>query len=358
MEPDNPLLDDHVLELGRAGGGRERPRVCFVPTASGDSAEYIAGFYAAFARRSEASHLALFARTVVDIEAMLLDQDVVYVGGGNTVNMLAVWRVHGVDRALRRAWESGVVMAGVSAGAICWFEGGTTDSFGPDLAGLSDGLGFLPGSFSPHYDGEPGRRPLFRRLVGGGGPARRLRGRRWRRAGLPGHRACRGRCLEAGRPRLPGRPRAGRRRGRDGAPDPLPRLEAGTADSAWRPIAQERPAARPRSPPRGRRSAARRLPTRRRRVSTVSSQPGGTSPGARSASGASTNSRSPAARMRDLQQPDRPGGVVVRGERAGLGRPLDRQVTPEHEQVEVEHARPPARPGGATGGAFQPLEPG
>jgi peptidase E len=80
--------------------------------------------------------------------------------------MLAIWRVHGVDRALRRAWEAGVVLAGMSAGAICWFEGGTTDSFGPELAGFTDGLGFLGGSFSPHYDGEPRRRPLFRRLVG------------------------------------------------------------------------------------------------------------------------------------------------------------------------------------------------
>ncbi len=167
MEPDN-LLDDHVLELARANRRRDRPRVCFVPTASGDSEAYIADFYAAFARRSEASHLALFNRSVVDLEAFLLDQDVVYVGGGNTANMLAIWRIHGVDGALRRAWESGVVMTGLSAGSLCWFEGGTTDSFGPDLAGLSDGLGFLPGSHSPHYDGEAGRRPLYQRLVADG----------------------------------------------------------------------------------------------------------------------------------------------------------------------------------------------
>jgi dipeptidase E len=168
MEPDNPLLDDFLLELARAAGGRRRPRVCFVPTASGDSEGYIAGFYTAFARRSEASHLPLFARTASDLEAVLLDQDAVYVGGGNTANMLAIWRAHGVDHALRRAWESGVVMAGISAGALCWFAAGTTDSFGPELAGLSDGLGFLPGSYSPHYDGEPGRRPLYQRLVSEG----------------------------------------------------------------------------------------------------------------------------------------------------------------------------------------------
>ena len=130
MEPDNPLLDDHVLDLARAERGRERPRVCFLATASGDSPAYIASFYAAFARRAEASHLALFIRTVDDIESFLLDQDVIYVGGGNTENMLAIWRVHGVDRALGRAWESGVVLTGLSAGSLCWFETGTTDSFG------------------------------------------------------------------------------------------------------------------------------------------------------------------------------------------------------------------------------------
>ncbi len=167
-EPQDLLLDDLILGLGRAVRGRSRPQVCFVGTAGGDSDESLASFYASYARRAEASHLALFNRTVADIEAFLLDQDVVHVGGGNTANMLAIWRVQGVDRALRRAWESGVVMAGVSAGAICWFEGGTTDSFGPGLAGLNDGLAFLRGSFSPHYDGEPRRRPLFRRLVGEG----------------------------------------------------------------------------------------------------------------------------------------------------------------------------------------------
>jgi peptidase E len=165
MEPDNPLLDDYTLELARQGRGRERPRVCFLGTASGDTPGYIADFYAALARRSEASHLSLFVRTVDDIESHLLAQDVIYVGGGNTENMLAVWRVHGVDRALRAAWESGVVLAGVSAGSLCWFEAGTTDSFGAGLAPLSAGLGFLPGSHAPHYDGESVRRPHYRRLI-------------------------------------------------------------------------------------------------------------------------------------------------------------------------------------------------
>jgi dipeptidase E len=168
MEPDNPLLDDHILDLARTTRGRQRPRVCFLATASGDTPGYIADFYAAMARRSEASHLSLFVRTVDDIERHLLDQDVIYVGGGNTENMLAVWRVHGVDRALRAAWESGVVLAGLSAGSLCWFETGTTDSYGAGLAPLSSGLGFLPGSHAPHYDGESTRRPHYQKLIAHG----------------------------------------------------------------------------------------------------------------------------------------------------------------------------------------------
>lgn len=166
-EPYHPLVDDYVLELARRNRGRGRPRVCLVPTASGDSPAYLAAFYAAFARRSEATHLALFGRTVEDLEDFVLDQDVMYVGGGNTASMLAVWRAHGLDRILARAWDAGIVLAGTSAGANCWFECSSTDSFGP-LAALNDGLGFLPGSHSPHYDGEPGRRPLFRQLIADG----------------------------------------------------------------------------------------------------------------------------------------------------------------------------------------------
>ena len=167
MEPDNPLLDDHVLDLARRQRGRARPWICLLATASGDSEGYYATYYAAFARRAEATHLGLFDRKVADIERFLLDQDAIYVGGGNTANMLAIWRVHGVDRALRTAWEAGVVLAGLSAGSNCWFEGATTDSFGP-LAALKDGLGLVPGSHSPHYDGEPARRPTFQRLIAAG----------------------------------------------------------------------------------------------------------------------------------------------------------------------------------------------
>jgi dipeptidase E len=167
FEPYDPLLEGYILGLARARRGRKRPRVCFLPTASGDNDSYIAQYYAAFARRSEASHLPLFHRSVDDLEGFLLEQDVIFVGGGNTANMLAIWRVHGVDRILVRAWEAGVVLAGTSAGSNCWFEGSTTDSFG-GLAALNDGLGLLPGSHSPHYDGEPLRRPTYQRLIADG----------------------------------------------------------------------------------------------------------------------------------------------------------------------------------------------
>jgi dipeptidase E len=164
MEPDNPLLDDFIVSLA----GADRPRVCFLPTASGDADAYVVKFYGAFAARADASHLSLFNRTVSDLEGMLLGQDIVYVGGGNTENMLAIWRLHGIDRVLRSAWEAGVILAGLSAGSICWFEAGTTDSFGPDLAILTDGLGLLSGSHCPHYDGEAERRPSYHRLVAEG----------------------------------------------------------------------------------------------------------------------------------------------------------------------------------------------
>jgi dipeptidase E len=171
MEPENPLLDDFVVELARARSGLERPRVCFIPTASGDAPMYVRNFYDAFAGKAEASWLPLFTRDRRDLRAFLLAQDAVYVGGGNTENMLAIWRVHGVDAILREAWEAGVVMAGLSAGALCWFEAGSTDSLGPDLTPFDDGLGFLQGSHCPHYDGEALRRPSYQRLVAEGLPA-------------------------------------------------------------------------------------------------------------------------------------------------------------------------------------------
>ena len=160
---DGPL-HQYLLDLT----GYERPRICFIGTASGDSPEYIASFYAFFARRAEATHLPLFNRRTDDIEGLLLEQDAIYVGGGNTANLLAIWRLHGVDAALKRAWEGGVILAGPSAGAACWFEGATTDSFGQELAPLRDGLRFLKGSFCPHYDSESLRRPRYHELVGDG----------------------------------------------------------------------------------------------------------------------------------------------------------------------------------------------
>ena len=164
-EPDNPLLDDFALSLT----GRSRPRICFLPTASGDSKGYVEAFYRAFpATRAEATHLPLFRRAVADLGAFVQQQDLIYVGGGNTANMLAVWRVHGLDAILREAWSRGVVLCGISAGGMCWFEEGLTDSFGLDVKPLRDGFGLLSGSFCPHYDSEAGRRAAYRAAIASG----------------------------------------------------------------------------------------------------------------------------------------------------------------------------------------------
>ena len=170
MEPDNPLLDDYLLSLVPTD---RKPRVCFVPTASGDSEGYSDRFLTAFGPdRAEATVLSLFKRSVADLEAFILDQDVVYVGGGNTANLLAIWRLHGLDAALEKAYRAGVILAGISAGMNCWFEASVTDSFDTNGCGpLADGLGFLPGSACPHYDGEALRRDTFLSLVRSGFPA-------------------------------------------------------------------------------------------------------------------------------------------------------------------------------------------
>ena len=160
---DWPLLQ-YMLDLT----GEARPRICMLATASGDNNNSFASYYSTFARRAEPTHLDLFGRTVADVEGFLLEQDVIFVGGGNTANMLAIWRVHGVDKALKAAWEAGVLLAGWSAGGNCWFEGSVTDSFGLGLDPLKDGLRFLPGSFCPHYDSESLRRPRYEELVGSG----------------------------------------------------------------------------------------------------------------------------------------------------------------------------------------------
>ncbi|WP_019630907.1 peptidase E [Actinomadura atramentaria] len=161
----SPLLR-YALDLT----GQDRPRVCFLATALGDGDRYLALGYEAFGRLdAEVSHLALFPMpNVEDVRAHLLSQDLIYVFGGSVANLLALWRLHGVDGALREAWERGVVLSGQSAGALCWHVGGNTDSFGPELAPLTDGLGFLPYACGVHYDSEPQRRPLLQRLVGDG----------------------------------------------------------------------------------------------------------------------------------------------------------------------------------------------
>ncbi|HEX2425486.1 MAG TPA: peptidase E [Actinomycetota bacterium] len=157
-------LDRFILSLAP----REEPRVCFVPTASGDAALYVERFYAAFSQiPCRPSHLSLFGPPYPRLPDKLLEQDVIYVGGGSTANLLAVWRLHGVDAVLGRVWSEGVVLAGISAGSLCWFEGGVTDSFGA-LRPLPDGLGILPGTNCPHYDSEPDRRPTYQRAVGDG----------------------------------------------------------------------------------------------------------------------------------------------------------------------------------------------
>jgi len=160
-------LVHHAVELSGAGG---RPRVCHVGTAAGDQRAFAAELdEAARAAGFALSHLHLFAMpNVADVEGHLLDQDVVWVGGGSVANLLAVWRVHGLDAIMRRVWAAGVVLSGVSAGSICWHVGGTTDSYGPDLQPVTDGLALLPYGNGVHYDSEPRRRPLVHRLVARG----------------------------------------------------------------------------------------------------------------------------------------------------------------------------------------------
>jgi len=159
-----------LIELALRLTGRDRPRVCYLGTAAGDSVNSTSAYYGAMALTSaQPSHLALFAMpTVEDPRRHLLDQDLIWVGGGSVANLLAVWRVHGLDSVLREAWEAGIVLGGVSAGSICWHIGGTTDSFGPDLRPVTNGLALLPYSNGVHYDSEEQRRPMFRALIADG----------------------------------------------------------------------------------------------------------------------------------------------------------------------------------------------
>jgi dipeptidase E len=162
MESGNPLLDDYVLGLCKA----ERPRVCFLPSASGDADHYIVRFYRAFsAHRCEASHISLFRREQgpEDIRRHLLSQDLIYVGGGSVVSLLGVWKAHGIDAILREAWEAGVVLCGLSAGSLCWFAEAVTGFHGPPKR--LEGLGLLPFSNCVHYERKSDRRESYHRFL-------------------------------------------------------------------------------------------------------------------------------------------------------------------------------------------------
>src|SRR5215204_7281899 len=159
-----------LAELARDVAGKKQPRVCFVPTAVGDASEPVVRFYEIWRGLGELSHLKFFPWPPPDLRDFAMSQDVIVVSGGNTANMLAIWRLHGFDQVLREAWEAGIVLTGGSAGLVCWFEGCVTDSFGPQLQGMRDGLGFLAGSACPHYDRESERRPAYSKLVAEGFP--------------------------------------------------------------------------------------------------------------------------------------------------------------------------------------------
>ena len=170
-----------IIAIGGGGFGREigelkieryikeqsnkkNPKICFIPTATGDDASYIENFYKAFnSLECITSHIDFFKRTI-DLKPHILDQDIIYVGGGNTKSMLAVWREWGLDSILKEAYANNIIMSGVSAGAICWFEKGITDSWAHDLA-VMDCLGFVNGICCPHYDEEPARRPFVKKAL-------------------------------------------------------------------------------------------------------------------------------------------------------------------------------------------------
>jgi peptidase E len=158
----DPALDRYVLDVA----GQACPRICLLPTASGDPEEQIQRFYRAYHDLPcEPTHLSLFrlGTKPVDLRALLLGQDVIYAGGGSLLNLLAIWRAHGVDSILREAWERGVVLSGISAGSMCWFTAGVTKGYGVPRA--VEGLGLLPASNSVHHSSEPERRPCFREAV-------------------------------------------------------------------------------------------------------------------------------------------------------------------------------------------------
>lgn len=161
----SPLLR-YALDLT----GQDRPKLGLLATATGDDSDWVLKMYGAFAGWDvEVSHLTVFPMpNVADPRAWLLEQDVIYVSGGSVANLMALWRLHGLDEALEEAWRSGVVLSGQSAGALCWHVGGNTDSFGPELRVWADGMALLPYSCGVHYDSDPQRRPLLQQSVAGG----------------------------------------------------------------------------------------------------------------------------------------------------------------------------------------------
>jgi dipeptidase E len=162
--PDDTMLD-HALSLAR---GR---KVLYVPTAGNEDPAWAVIWYERLHGRADMTPVRFYPWPPENLRDLALSHDVILVPGGNTANMLAIWRVHGFDEILREAWRSGILLTGWSAGMICWFEAGVTDSFGPQLEGMRDGLGFVSGSGCPHYDGEERRRPAYQRLVRDGFPA-------------------------------------------------------------------------------------------------------------------------------------------------------------------------------------------
>ncbi|MEK4486256.1 peptidase E [Psychrobacillus sp. FSL H8-0484] len=164
MEAENLLLDRYILAQAK----KESPKVCFVPTASGDQDNYVKRFYLAFnSLPCKATHLSLFEPNFEDLEAYVLEHDIIYVGGGNTRNLLTLWKEWGLDHLLKKAYESGIILAGLSAGSICWFEEGLTDPLNAPLYKM-DCLGFLKGSNCPHYNGESKRKPAYHDLISKG----------------------------------------------------------------------------------------------------------------------------------------------------------------------------------------------
>jgi len=157
---DSNLIEQFILDQT----GKKNPKICFIPTATGDLDPYIVNYYSVFLKLDcDPSHISFFKRTI-DLEEHIFKQDAIFVGGGNTKSMLAVWKEWGLDLILKKAYEKGIVMSGVSAGAICWFEAGLTDSWASELK-MMECMNFIPGSCAPHYDEEPERRPATKKFL-------------------------------------------------------------------------------------------------------------------------------------------------------------------------------------------------